>query len=221
MSWKKLGMEFGLQPVVAARDERLSLVQRFEYSVENREGLQFVTFDGELADLSRPFYSRTRNLGPGRCEGIRVCFCRAQVSGVLRSWRRGGVWVSDAPDRRRWRAVSCHLAESRRWKSDIIDARVHAGMKSRSCIFWVLGLLLVIASVDTIPDPPALNPRSVGVALLCEARGEVCERLNSGWIISSLVQVRWIAFTSAYETKLPTDWIALTGLATDPSPPTL
>jgi len=51
MSWKKLGMEFGLQPVVAARDERLSLVQRFEYSVENREGLQFVTFDGELADL--------------------------------------------------------------------------------------------------------------------------------------------------------------------------
>ena len=90
MSWKKLGMEFGLQPVVAARDERLSLVQRFEYSVENREGLQFVTFDGELADLSRPFYSRTRNLGPGRCEGIRVCFCRAQVSAVLRSWRRGG-----------------------------------------------------------------------------------------------------------------------------------
>jgi hypothetical protein len=99
--------------------------------------------------------------------------------------------------------------------------RVHAGMKSRSCIIWVLGLLLVIASVDTIPDPPALNPRSVSVALLCEARGDVCERLNSGWIISSLVQVRWIAFTSAYEPKLPTDWIALTGLATDPSPPTL
>jgi hypothetical protein len=94
-------------------------------------------------------------------------------------------------------------------------------MKSRSCIIWALGLLLAIASVDTIPDPPAVNPRSVSAAFLFEARGEVCERLNSGWFISSLVQVRWIAFTSVYEPKLPTDWIALTGLATDPSPPAL
>jgi hypothetical protein len=95
-------------------------------------------------------------------------------------------------------------------------------MKSRSCIIWVLGLLLAIASVDTVPDPPAVNPRSVSVASLSEARGHACERrLNSGWFISSLVQVRWIAFTSVYEPKLSTDWIALTGLATDPSPPAL
>jgi len=93
-------------------------------------------------------------------------------------------------------------------------------MKSRSCIIWVLGLLLAIASVDTVPDPPAVNPGSVSVASLCEAHSDVCERrLNSGWFISSLVQVRWIAFTLAYEPKLPTDSIALTGLATDPSPP--
>ena len=102
-----------------------------------------------------------------------------------------------------------------------LGIRVQAGMKSTSCIIWVLGLLLAIASVDTIPDPPAVNPRSVSAASVCELRGDVCERLNSGWFISSLVQVRWIAFTSAYEPKLPTDWIALTGLATDPSPPTL
>jgi len=82
--------------------------------------------------------------------------------------------------------------------------------------------LLAIASVDTVPDPPAVNPRSVTAASLREARGDVCERrLNSGWFISSLVQVRWIAFTSAYEPKLSTDWIALTGLAADPSPPAL
>jgi hypothetical protein len=112
--------------------------------------------------------------------------------------------------------------ELRHWKSVMIDIRVQAGMKSRSCIIWVLGLLLAIASIDTVPDPPAVNPRSVSVASLCEARGDVCERrLNSGWFIASLVQVRWIAFTSAYEPKLPADWIALTGLATDPSPPTL
>jgi hypothetical protein len=95
-------------------------------------------------------------------------------------------------------------------------------MKSRSCITWVLSLLLAIASVDTVPDPPAVNPRTVVVASLCDGRGDVCERrLNFDWSISSLVQVRWIAFTSVYEPKLVTDWIALTGLAADPSPPAL
>lgn len=93
-------------------------------------------------------------------------------------------------------------------------------MKSRSRIIWVLGLLLVIASVDTVPDPPAVNPRTVAVASQCEARGDVCERrLNFDWPICSLVQLRWIAFTSDNKPKLLTDWIALTGLATDPSPP--
>ena len=94
-------------------------------------------------------------------------------------------------------------------------------MKSKSCIFWVLGLLLAIASVDTVPDPPAVNPHTISVASrLFEARGGVySRRLNSDWCFSSLLQVRWIAFTSVYEPNLPADWIALTGLATDPSPP--
>ena len=95
-------------------------------------------------------------------------------------------------------------------------------MKSRSCIIWVPGLLLAITLVDTVPDPPAVNPRPVSVASLrCEVRGDVYERLNSDWSVSSLVHVRSIAFTSAYEPNLPTDWIALTGPATDPSPPAL
>jgi len=94
-------------------------------------------------------------------------------------------------------------------------------MKSRSCIIWVLGLLLAIASLDTVPDPPALNRRAVSVAsLLCEVRGDVRERrFNSDSSISSLVQVRWIAFTAWYEPNLPKDRIVLTGFATDPSPP--
>ena len=95
-------------------------------------------------------------------------------------------------------------------------------MKSKSCTIWVLGLLLAIASVDSVPDPPAVNPRTVAVVSQCEARGDVCEgRLNFDSPISSQVQVRWVAFTSANEPKLLTDWIALTGLATDPSPPAL
>jgi len=45
-------------------------------------------------------------------------------------------------------------------------------MKLSSCTIWVLGLLLAIASVDTVPDPPAVNPRAVGVAhILCDVCG--------------------------------------------------
>jgi hypothetical protein len=96
-------------------------------------------------------------------------------------------------------------------------------MKLRSCIISVLGLLLAIASVDAVPDPPAVNPRAVGVAyILCDMCGDVHERrLNSDSSISLLLQVRWIAFTSAYAPNLPTDRIVLTGFATDPSPPSV
>jgi hypothetical protein len=94
-------------------------------------------------------------------------------------------------------------------------------MKLSSCMIWVLGLLLAIAAVDTIPDPPAVNPGAIGVAyILGDVGGDVHERrLNSDSSISLLLQVRWIAFTSTYEPNLPTDRVVLTGFATDPSPP--
>lgn len=94
-------------------------------------------------------------------------------------------------------------------------------MQSRACIIWVLGLLLAIVSLDTVPDPPALNPRAVSVAsLLCEARGDLRERrFYTDSSISSLLQVRWIAFTASYEPNLLDDRIVLTGFASDPSPP--
>jgi hypothetical protein len=44
-------------------------------------------------------------------------------------------------------------------------------------------------------------------------------QLNSDFSLSSLHQVRWIAFTSAYEPNPFKDLIVLTGLAADPSPP--
>ncbi len=95
-------------------------------------------------------------------------------------------------------------------------------MKLKSCIIWVLGALMVIASVDAIPDPPAVNSHTVNVAsLLCKARGAVCERrLNCDWSRSSShLQTRWISFTSTDEPNRPSDWIVLTGYAADPSPP--
>jgi|HubBroStandDraft_6_1064221.scaffolds.fasta_scaffold1430592_1 hypothetical protein len=94
-------------------------------------------------------------------------------------------------------------------------------MKLRSRIIWVLGLLLAIASVDAVPDPPAVSPRAVGVDyILYEGCGDVHERrLNSDSSLSLLPHVRWIAFTSAYEPSLPDARVVLTGFATDPSPP--
>jgi hypothetical protein len=97
-----------------------------------------------------------------------------------------------------------------------------AGMKSNSPIVWVLGALIAIASVDAVPDPPGVNPRTVSVtSRLCEAGG-VCERrLHSDWSTPSHLRMRWIAFSSAYESNLPSDQIVRTGQAADPSPPAL
>jgi hypothetical protein len=94
-------------------------------------------------------------------------------------------------------------------------------MKFRSCIIWGLGVLLAIASIDTVPDPPAVNPRPLGVAsLLRKVSGDGHEhRLNSGLSISSLLQVRWIAITASYQPNLPKNRIVLAGFVTDPSPP--
>ena len=96
-------------------------------------------------------------------------------------------------------------------------------MKSKACLIWFLGLLIGIASVDTIPDPPAVNPPTLSVASrLSESRGGVCERrLTTDWSGTSHLQVRWMAFASVYEPNLPNDWIAITGFASDPSPPAL
>jgi hypothetical protein len=124
----------------------------------------------------------------------------------------------------RWKPVSCHFAELRGWKSVIIHIGCTGGMKSKSCTIWVLGALMVLASLDAVLDPPAVNPRTVNFASrLYEAPGGLCERrLNCDWsCTSSHFQIHWIVFTSTDEPNLPSDWIALTGRAADPSPPAL
>jgi len=99
----------------------------------------------------------------------------------------------------------------------------NAGMKSKPCIIWVLGLFLAIASVDTVPDPPAVRSRAVSVAsLLCEAP----RSLHDCWLtfdlsVPSLVQVCWIAFTAATDSNPPCDRLVQEGFATDPSPPSV
>ena len=96
-------------------------------------------------------------------------------------------------------------------------------MKPRALLIWFFGLLIGIGAVDSLPDPPAVSPRTVSFAFrLWEVRGEVPERRSSfSWSFTSRLQVRWIAFTSVYEPNLPVDWIAMTAFAADPSPPAL
>jgi len=96
-------------------------------------------------------------------------------------------------------------------------------MKLSSYLFWVLGAVIAIASVDTIPDPPAVNPHNANIiSRLCDQAGGKCEqRLTYGWFcFSSHLQATRIALTSASEPSLPRDWIVLTGQAADSSPPT-
>jgi hypothetical protein len=49
----------------------------------------------------------------------------------------------------------------------------------------LVAALMVIALVDTIPDPPAVNPHTVSVASrICEARGGVCEQLFNAAVLA-------------------------------------
>jgi hypothetical protein len=102
-----------------------------------------------------------------------------------------------------------------------LGARV--GMKAISWTLWVLGALMVMASLDTLPDPPAVNPQAVNVISHQRARPDrFCEHLTcESSRTSSHLQTRWVAFTSAYEPNRPCDRIALTRYAADPSPPAL
>ena len=89
-------------------------------------------------------------------------------------------------------------------------------------LLWILGAVLAVTAVDSIPDPPAVNPHSVSVvSRLCESGSRVCEqRFNIRWFcFSSHLHATRIAFTSAFAPSLPRDFIVLTGLAADTSPP--
>jgi len=96
-----------------------------------------------------------------------------------------------------------------------------SSMKKHHYFLWILGAVLAIASVDTLPDPPSVNTHTVNVvSRLCDTGGACEHRLNSGWFcFSSHLHATRIAFISASEPTLPRDWIVLTGQAADTSPP--
>ncbi|MGH9516778.1 MAG: hypothetical protein ACRD3P_13990 [Terriglobales bacterium] len=89
-------------------------------------------------------------------------------------------------------------------------------------LLWILGAVLAVTAVDSIPDPPAVNPHTANVvSRLCDSGAAVCEQdLNIGrFCFSSHLHATRIANTFALEPRLPHDWIVLTGQAADTSPP--
>jgi hypothetical protein len=90
------------------------------------------------------------------------------------------------------------------------------------CIVCLLAALLVVASVDTIPDPPAVHSPNTVASAIRVARGTGAWRLSAVALFTPCnFRLRWIAFVSANQPMLASDWMVLTGYASDSSPPAL
>lgn len=95
-------------------------------------------------------------------------------------------------------------------------------MNSKIPVILLLGLL-VAASIDQVPDPPALNSHTVSVLfLLSEASSTDYEHVRiDGFSALSDLQIRWVTYAFGHEPSVPRDQIIVTGYAADPSPPFL
>ena len=93
-------------------------------------------------------------------------------------------------------------------------------MKSIWCTIWVLGVLLVVATLDAQPDPPAVNPSPT----LCKivqshaTTGDAVARHYESVRTSYPFRVNLRA-VDACEPYRPSDRMVLTAQASDTSPP--
>jgi hypothetical protein len=81
---------------------------------------------------------------------------------------------------------------------------------------WVLGALLLIGSLDTVPDPPAVNPQTVGIEM--DGLAPQCFDLDAV-IASTHLNVPFRESSRDQGSTHSSDSILLTRRATDPSPP--
>ncbi len=92
-------------------------------------------------------------------------------------------------------------------------------MKSIRCTIWVLLAFVVIAALDSQPDPPALNPGTSLCKVLqhnyaLSTATQHCDSLST----PSLFPVKLLA-ADTREPHHPSDRLILTVQAADPSPP--
>jgi len=96
-------------------------------------------------------------------------------------------------------------------------------MKSLAYIALVLSVLMVAASVDAVPDPPAVNPHSLDLKMvgLLEVP-DVSPELRLYGVPPSLalfLPVRRVDFIETVKPSRPSDQIVRVSAAGDPSPP--
>ena len=96
-------------------------------------------------------------------------------------------------------------------------------MKSIGCTIWILGALLVIATLDARPDPPAVDPHTVKAKTACLLgySGEDGTQYLScaSPKIAPGLPVRSSGWADAGEPKRTTGALALVRHAADSSPP--
>jgi hypothetical protein len=92
-------------------------------------------------------------------------------------------------------------------------------MKLIRYTIWALLAFVVIAALDSQPDPPALNPGTSLCKVLQhnDAFSTATQRCDS-LTTPSLFPVNWLA-ADTRETHHPSDRLILTVQAADPSPP--
>ena len=93
-------------------------------------------------------------------------------------------------------------------------------MKFISCTIWVVGALLVIAALDTRPDPPAVNP-STAIYKVLQLHDSSCDaevRRGDSPAHSDPFSVSSVPAETC-EPYRPSNQLVLTERAADPSPP--
>ncbi len=93
-------------------------------------------------------------------------------------------------------------------------------MRSSSFFLWILAALLIVATVDTRPDPPAVNPGNGSCKVLkSDDRSDPAETLPNIALIAiqPLALIPFLAESG--ESPRPVDQIVLTGQPADSSPP--
>ena len=100
---------------------------------------------------------------------------------------------------------------------------VGVAMKSLAYIALVLSVLMVTASVDAVPDPPAVNPHSsefkiAGLLAVPDASPEL-RLYGVSPCLAVFLPVRRVDFIETVTSSRPSDQIARASAAGDPSPP--
>jgi hypothetical protein len=100
--------------------------------------------------------------------------------------------------------------------NDLLHLNQRTGMKLLCYSAWVLSALLLIVSVDALPDPPAVNPRTVIVELHSVGFDSFDLETTASYFHP---HIRRLKASRDRGSNRPSDSILLTGRAADPSPP--